>query len=51
MLKNVACLVAGHRIDRRKVKFNGLAFVGKCQRCSCRLEREQSGWTPVTHAA
>lgn len=46
MLKNVVCMVAGHRIDRHKVRFDGLTFVGKCTRCSCEMARETHGWLP-----
>jgi hypothetical protein len=51
MIKNVVCHIIGHRIDRRKVRFDGLSFTCRCRRCGSQLEREASGWATVSRLA
>ena len=51
MLGKVVCMVAGHRVNRRRVRYNGLTFTCRCSRCGTGLEREARGWTAATRLA
>ena len=44
MLGRIVCLFAGHRINRRRVKHDGLAFHTHCWRCKAPMTREPQGW-------
>lgn len=39
------CRWWGHRINRHRVKFDGLMFRTRCDRCGVALERQSGGWS------
>lgn len=47
MLAGLICRIVGHRINRRRVKYDEMAFRTHCARCDASLVREPDGWHEV----
>lgn len=44
MLTALKCRWMGHRINRHRVKYDGLDFRTRCDRCGTALVRQKQGW-------
>ena len=44
MFKSLICLIFGHKINRRRVHFDGLDFHTNCNRCNTPMVRMPAGW-------
>ena len=43
----ILCRIAGHRINRKRVRRSGLTYIGRCRWCQARMERKPDGWAVV----
>lgn len=46
MISRLLCRVLGHRINRRRVRHDGVFFRTTCTRCEEKLVRDTGGWRP-----
>gem|GEM_PF-2534543 len=44
MLSELVCSISGHKISRRRVWQDELAFRTQCQRCGAQMIRDAAGW-------
>lgn len=44
MFKSLICAMLGHKINRRRVHYDGLEFHTNCRRCHTPMVRLPSGW-------
>ncbi len=51
MLQSALCGLSGHRINRRRVWYDGINFRTDCDRCGKGLLRAISGWTEFSEDA
>lgn len=48
MLAAFRCRLLGHRVNRNRVRFDGVMFRSRCRRCGSAMVRELDGWTDAT---
>jgi hypothetical protein len=44
MIMRMVCAVIGHKINRRRVRYDGLDFRTHCRRCNSSMVRHDNGW-------
>ena len=44
MILRPVCWVIGHKINRRRVRYDGLDFRTRCRRCDAPMVRDDNGW-------
>lgn len=41
------CRIAGHRINRKRVRRSGQTYIGRCRWCEVHMEKRPEGWVTV----